>query len=120
MYDKEKLLDILIKEEFRTITSDGKVLPPSHAIYGSISKELEKSGCHITSKHIYTILKNDRNGLYSATLKEFGINKPEIYNESKNSTYNVTDVSNSSDTETKKFKLVISAEKWAEIKPKKI
>jgi len=30
---------------------------------------------HITPKHIYTILKNDRNSMYSAVLKAFCIDK---------------------------------------------
>ncbi|EFN66884.1 120.7 kDa protein in NOF-FB transposable element, partial [Camponotus floridanus] len=74
------------------------------------------------SKHIYMILKNDRNGMYSAVLKAFGIDKKAAIqnNDSKDSTFNVTDLNNSSTSESSKsFTLIISEEKWAQIKPKR-
>lgn len=55
MYDKEKLLKILIDEKYKTIDDDGKVFPPSHVIYRCISEALINSGSHVTPKRIYTI-----------------------------------------------------------------
>lgn len=75
MYDKEKLHDIITKDEYRTIGDDGKIFPPSHDIYRIISQTLTSNESHITPKNIYTILKNDRNGMYSAALKAFDIDK---------------------------------------------
>jgi len=115
MYDKEKLHDILINDEYRMIDDNGKIFPPSHDIYRTISETLKNSGSHITPKHIYTILKNNRNGLYNAVLRAFGV---AAYNESKNSdsTFNVTELNDTSES-SKSFKLIISEEKWAQIKP---
>lgn len=81
-----------------------------------ISETLVNSGSRITPKHVYTILKNDRSGMYSAVLKAFGINKKTIYNnDSKDSIFNV--INNISTSETSKnFKIIISEEKWAQIK----
>lgn len=77
-----------------------------------ISQALISSGSHITPKHIYTILKNDRNGMYSAVLKAFDVNKKAVYNESKDSTFNAAELSNTSTFESSKnFKLVIAEEK---------
>lgn len=71
MYEKEKLHDILTNAEYRTVNDEGKVLPPSNAVFCLISEVLKDNGSHITPKHVYTILKNDRNGMYSAVLKHF-------------------------------------------------
>lgn len=120
MYDKEKLRDILINDEYKTVDDNGKIFPPSHDIYRMISETLINSGSHITPKHIYTILKNDRNGMYSAVLKTFGIDKKAAIqiNHSKDSTFNATDLDNSSTSVSlQKFNIIISEEKWAQIKP---
>lgn len=118
MYDKEKLLKILIDEKNKTIDDDGKVFPPSHVIYRCISEALINSGPHVTPNHVYTILKNDRSGMYKAVLNAFSIDKKEIYNESKGSSFNETEKNdNSACKENKKFKLLIAEEKWAQMKP---
>lgn len=120
MYDKNKLLDILIKSEYKTVDNDGKIFTPSHDVYAKISETLQNSGSHITAKHIYTILKNDRNGIYTAVLKAFGINKKTTIqsNESKDSTFNITALNDTSTTESANvFNLIISEETWTQIKP---
>lgn len=120
MYDKEKLRDILTNELYRTVGDDGKIFPPSHDVYNSISETLKNSGSHITPKHIYTILKGDRNGMYNAVLKAFDIDKKAFYkDDSKDSNFNASiDLSNISTSESvKNFKLLISEEKWLQIKP---
>jgi len=121
MYDKEKLYNILTNDKYKTVNNDGKIFPLSHAVYCLISKALQNNGSHIISKHIYTILKNDRSGMYSAVLKAFCIDKKSIFDKSNDSSFNVTGLNNtlSSTSETmKRFQLVISEEKWAQIKPK--
>lgn len=52
MYNKEKLREILTNDEYRTIDNEGKVYPPSHAVYGLISEALA-STAYISPKHIY-------------------------------------------------------------------
>lgn len=96
MYDKEKLLNVITNDEYRTVDDDGKIFPPSHKVYGMISEALINGGSLISPKHVYTILKNDRSGMYSAVLKAFGGNKKGIYDDSKDSTF--FNVSNSTST----------------------
>ncbi|CAL1677483.1 unnamed protein product [Lasius platythorax] len=118
MYDKEKLRDVITNDEYRTVDNDGKIFPPSHDVYQIISETLMNNGSHITPKHIYTIFKNDRSGMYSAVLKAFGIDKIAIYDNSNDSTFNMTDNTSDNIFETSKnLKLLISEEKWAQIKP---
>lgn len=118
MYDKEKLHNILINDKYRTVDDEGKVYPPSHAVYGLISEALASDKCYIKQKHIYTILKNDRSGMYSAVLKAFCIKKDGIYNGSKDSSYNTTVSNNVNSSDTKKlFKLRIFEKKWSQMKP---
>lgn len=83
MYDKEKLRDIITNDKYKTVNDDGKIFSPSHAVYCLISEALQNNESHITPKHIYTILKNDRSGMYSAVLKAFCIDKKSIFDKSK-------------------------------------
>jgi len=120
MYDKEKLYNILTNDKYKTVNDDCKIFPPSYNVYCLISEALQNNGSHITPKHIYTILKNDRSGMYTAELKAFCIDKKSIFDKSNDSSFNVTGLNNtlSSTSETmKRFQLVISEEKWAQIKP---
>lgn len=56
--------------------------------------------------------------MYRAVLKAFGIDKKNIYNRSNDSSFNMTDLNNTSTSETTKhFQLIISEEKWIQIKP---
>lgn len=58
--------------------------------------------------------------MYNAVLKAFNVDKKDVYNESKDSTFNAAELSNTSTFKSSKnFKLVISEEKWAQIKPKR-
>lgn len=118
MYDKEKLLAILIDKEFKTVDDNGNIFPPSHVVYHSISTVMEKNGSHIKPKHVYTILKSDRNGMYSAVLKAFSLKRVRISNESADRSYNLSELNNSGTIpENIKFKLIISDHKWSEVKP---
>jgi len=56
MYDKNILLQILTNPSFRTIDSNGKVLPPRDAVYVKISDEIKSQGSNITPKHVYTTI----------------------------------------------------------------
>lgn len=120
MYDKGKLFDILTNKDYRTVDDNGKVFPPSHQIFTIISETLTAKEVCTTAKHIYTILKNDRSGMYSAVLQTFQINNKDINDDSKNSSLNITDFNNSSTNKNetvKNFKLLISEEKWLSMKP---
>lgn len=56
--------------------------------------------------------------MYSAVLKAFGIDKKSIHNKSNDSSFNMISLNNTSTSETiKHFQLIISEEKWVQIKP---
>ena len=120
MYDKVKLLGILTNKDYRTVDDDGKVFPPIHKIYTIISEALAIKEVCISTKHIYTILRNNRNDIYSAVLQAFQINIEDVNNNNSINSLSNTDLNNSSTSENKtikRFKLLISEEKWLSMKP---
>lgn len=50
MYDKEKLHNVITKDEYRTVDNDGKIFPPSHDVYRMISETLMS---HTSPLNIY-------------------------------------------------------------------
>lgn len=70
MYDKEKLHNVITNDEYKTV-DEGKIFPHFHDLYRMISETLVNSGSYITPKHVYTILKNNKSGMYSIALKTF-------------------------------------------------
>jgi len=75
MYDIENLRALLISEEYRTINETGQCFPPSHDVYKRISIAMDGNP---SSKHVYTIVKNNRNGLYEAIVNAFKIKNTSI------------------------------------------
>lgn len=123
MYDIEKLISILISEGYKTINDKGEVLPPAHPVYRTISEAMLNSGSCITPKYVYTIMKKDRNHIRQAVLRAYSIEADtEAQNKSNNSSFNKTDLNDGSAREESviKFKLIISEEKWTQIKPTKM
>lgn len=53
MYDKTKLLEILLDKDYRTIMDCGRPYPPSAEIYCIISEKMKQLNSHITPKHLY-------------------------------------------------------------------
>lgn len=119
MYDKKLLAELLVRTEYKIVDDNGKILPPSNAyniIYNNISLAMLQSGSRMTAKHVYTMLKNNRNGLYDHVLRMFKINHDEINVRSKES---VLEISNCANINKQTFNLVILAKNWSEIKPSK-
>lgn len=118
MYDKLKLLEILLDSNFRTLDDNGKVYPPSNEIFRTISKTMLESNHNITPKNIYVIINENRNGYRDKIMKAFNINVQNI-----DSSYNI--LSSSTDTVennfintlSKEFDIIISAEQWKTIMP---
>lgn len=127
-YDKLALGEILLQSDCRTLDSRGKILPPSNAIYGVIAERLALRGSHIDPKHIYTIINQDRNGFRTqiATFYKldttFSKDESNTVNSSSAISYgsNTSHLLDKTQPQSKKIKLVLSYEKWLEIKPKKI
>jgi len=63
MYDKKLLAELLARTEYKTVDDNGKILPPSNAIYNNMSLAMLQSGSRMTAKHVYTTLKNNRKSI---------------------------------------------------------
>lgn len=85
MYDKKILGELLAREEYRTIDDKGNILFPSNVVYGNISLAMSQRGSHMTAKHIYTVLRQNRTGLYDHVLRTFNIDH-EAFDKSKDNT----------------------------------
>lgn len=121
MYDKQKLLEILLHADFRTLDDHGKPFPPSACVYTSISKNMKEFGSSIEPKHVYTIVNQNRNGYKDEILKAFEIqNNEEQKQDNSNYSMNTTSSTNhenSKEAESKNFHIILSPEQWAIIKP---
>lgn len=107
MYDLEKLQELLKTEEYKVVDDNGKVLPPSNKIYTRIS---EAMGGNPTAKHVYTIAKNNRNGIYDMILNSFGLLNSSMQYQDNFFNPNTLNVS-------EKFNLKFTKEDWMLIKP---
>lgn len=74
MYDREKLLQILGRAEYRTIDENGKILSPFNDIFKKISNHMTSLNSTISAKHIYTILNTNRHGMKDYVMRVFNIN----------------------------------------------
>lgn len=54
MYDAEKLLALLICEDYRAVDDNGKPYCPSHDIYKNISQKMIECDSNISAKSTYT------------------------------------------------------------------
>lgn len=122
MYDKAELKRLLSIDQYKVIDDAGKVLPPSHPVYTSISKAMADAGSVMSGKHVYTTIRNNRNDFYFFVKKTF-LGDAEGHGGSDNhhSDSGSIDIPFSlpNNKETRKFSLVISYEKWTDIKPQK-
>lgn len=117
MYDKEKLLEILLRSDLRTIQDNGKPYPPSATIYRIISEKLKELDMNLTPKHIYVIINENRNGFRDKIVKTFNIelnNRDTSYNMSSSSEVSRN---TSINAVSKEFDIIISGEQWKIIMP---
>lgn len=113
MYNIDKLRVILTNVEYKTVNEDGQCFPPSNDVYKRISIAMNGNP---SSKHVYTIVKNNRNGLYNEVLNAFNI---------KNSSLEATgdcsfDPNESTTICKKKFELSLTYNQWKNIEPVEI
>lgn len=87
MYDKSKLLEILLNPDFCAVNNSGKPYAPSHKIYRIIAEEMAKYNSNISPKHIYVIINQNRGGCKDKMLKAFDINIHEA-EVSRNASFN--------------------------------
>lgn len=116
MYDKIKLLEILLQRDFCTIDDSGKPFPPSYEIYSIIAEEMKKFNCTVTPKHIYVIINQNRGGYKDKILKAFDIKIDDV-------SYNISSCSietrknDSIISVSKEFDIILSSEQWKGIIP---
>jgi len=118
MYDKKKLLEVLLRPDFRTIDDSGKPFPPSTKIYRIIADKMKEFNCNISPKHIYVIINENRNGYKNKILTAFSINVDDAKVSNNISSCSVeTAKSNSNNSVSKEFDIIISSEQWKNIMP---
>lgn len=122
MYDKSILLEILLRDDCRTLDNNGKPYVPSALVYNTISLEMQARGSHITAKHVYEIIRSNRNGYRSLLLKQYGINddyqlKEDVDNTSISENVNIS--TSSISMYSTEFNLIVSSENWQKMKPGK-
>lgn len=126
MYDQSKLIQILKMPEYKCFYPNGKCFPPANPIYLSICEKMKELDSHITPKHVYTIMNEDRRGIATEVLKGYGIDINDRYNNSIDieNSLNESEI-NSFENDNKKrsfksdktFKLIISEKNWDNVKP---
>lgn len=112
MYDIEKLRTLLISEEYRTVNEIGQCFPPSNEVFKRISNVLDGNP---SSKHVYTIVKNNRNSLYEAIVNAFEIKNISVQ---VNGDYSF-DPNASSAIYRDKFDISLTFDEWKKIEPVK-
>lgn len=117
MYDKVKLMEILLHPNFRTVDDSGKPYVPSSKIYYIISEEMKKFKCNISPKHIYVIINENRSGCKDEILKAFDIKARDSIASHNISSCSVETATNSMSTVLKEFCIIISSEQWKAIMP---
>lgn len=124
-YDKLILEEILLQNDCRTLDVNGRILPPSHQVYRLVANRMALRGSHIEPYHVYTIINEDRNGFRTLIVSTYKID-PEgdknsnISNRAFDTDSSIEPSCNLSESaDCKKIKLVLSAQKWLEIIPKK-
>lgn len=109
MYDIEKLRTLLINEEYWTVDENGRCFPPSNEIYERISNAVDGNP---STKHVYTIVKNNKNGLYETIVNAF-----EVKNMSLEENADNFDPNTSTTTCKDQFDVFLTFEEWKHIKP---
>lgn len=84
MYDIVKLRKVLTTEEYRVIDDDGKCLPPSNEIYKRISETMDGNP---SAKHVYIIVKNNRNRIHDAVLAYFSLSSSITERDKKDTSF---------------------------------
>lgn len=124
-YDKLILGEILLQNDCRILDVNGKILPPSHPVYRFVANRMALRSSHIEPRHVYTIVNEDRNSFKTLIASTHKID-PEgdknfnISNRSFDADSSTDPNCNSSENiNCKKIRLVLSAQKWLKISPKK-
>jgi len=118
MYDKNKLLEVLLRPNFRTIDDSGKPFTPSTKIYRIIADKMKEFNCNISPKHIYVIINENRNGFKDKILTAFNIKVDDAEVSNNISSCSVeTAKNNSNNSVSKEFDIIISSEQWKNIMP---
>ncbi|KAK2578404.1 hypothetical protein KPH14_012736, partial [Odynerus spinipes] len=122
-YNKEILQDILLQQDCRTLDAYGKILPPTNSVYIRIANRMALRGSLIQSRHVYTIVNENRNGFRTMIVNNFKIEPENLDNANTSalsaSLQNDTNASLSGSLFSSQIKLVLSAHKWAEMIPQK-
>lgn len=109
-------------DDCRTIDDNGKPYPPSELVYTNISQLMQERGCKITAKHVYVIVRENRNGYRNLLEQHYNID-PDCQFDKQNNTSLSDNTLNASTSSTslhsKEFQLILSAEKWLSISPVK-
>lgn len=117
MYDKLKLRDILLQSDCRTLDDVGYPFPPKADVYKLISSKMKNDGSDISAKHVYVIVRENRNGYTDLIKKAFSIKTNDARRSQCHSTLNSTNATENSISHSEHFDLFVSAEKWREMKP---
>lgn len=122
-YDKEILGKILLNDDCRTIDCNGTLYPPSNIVYSVIAENMKLRNSHISARHVYTILNENRNGFKEIVRKHYGWTVPAITLTSCDSTIDQTCSSNTSvaieTNGSKSIRLILSSKNWRKMSPKK-
>lgn len=105
-------------ECYKPITDDGNILPPSNEVYSRISEAMSEKKTLMSSKHIYTHLRENRCGTLGIVKKFYGLDNPkyEDHNKENDSLFDISKTSSKGETKHH-FKLFVSYRNWCEMRP---
>lgn len=122
-YDKNLLHEILLQQDCRTVDDNGKILPRSNSVFKVAANRMALRGSLIQPHHVYTIINEDRNGFRTLVSNKYKIGPRDLENHDTSavstSSQKISNASFSESLFSRKIKLVLSAEKWGEMTPKK-
>lgn len=122
-YDKNLLHEILLQQDCRTVDDNGKILPRSNSVFKVAANRMALRGSLIQPHHVYTIINEDRNGFRTLVSNKYKIGPRDLENHDTSavstSSQKNSNASFSESLFSRKIKLVLSAEKWGEMTPKK-
>lgn len=117
-YDKLILEEILLQDDCRTLNVNSRILPPSNLVYRLVASRMALRGSYIESRHVYTIVNENRNGFRTLIATIHKIDPEGDISNSSNSNIN-SSCNLSESAYSKKIRLILSAQKWLEIRQKK-